>query len=153
MATQKNTRQALHTLIDEWFANADAEFTIPIAPENIIGYMTTPSESSASPNWCILASVGSGGQPLVVGDSEEPGRFAILLFSRMDKGDNAETSREAAEDWLDDAEEMLIRNLLSSVNTTDWHEIRIAGHPRRDPDKRHWGSFRTSLIPIEIDKK
>ncbi len=153
MPTQKNTRQTLHALIVDWFANADAEFTVPITPENIIGYMTTPSESSASPNWCILASLGSSGKPLVVDDSEEPGRFAILLFSRLDKGDNAETSREAAEDWLDDAEELLIRNLLASVNTIDWYEIRIAGHPRRDPDKKYWGAFRTSLIPIEIDKK
>ena len=153
MANQKDTRQTLHALIVDWFANADAEFNVPIAPANIIQYMTTPGDSSASPNWCILASLGSGGQPLVGDDSEEPGRFAILLFSRLDKGSGAEASREAAEDWLDDAEEMLVRNLLASVNTDAWLAIDLIGRPIRDLDQKYWGAFRTSQIRIEIDKR
>ena len=87
----------------------------------------------------------------VAGGDELPARFAILLLSRYDK--SAEASKEAALDWIDDAEEMLIEQLAASANTDNWYTLRVSGRPRRDVIPQFYGRWRTSQILINMEKK
>jgi len=136
-----------------WFTNADAAFTVPIAAGNIKDYNTTPDEQSTSPNWCIVATVNTISDAFVAGGDRFPTRLVILLFSKLSKGADAEASREAAERWMNDAEEMLMMNLANIGVTDYWYEITTPAPPRRDGDRMFWRNYRTSQIVVDIDKK
>jgi hypothetical protein len=150
MATTNDSVLALATLAADWFANAAAKYTVPIDAANIKSYSTTPSESSASPNWCIFRVLHTRPDSEVFDHTDLPGRVAITLFSGLAE---SEASREAAERWLNDAEEMLVEQLAEIGPTANWFEIAIIGQPRRDAHRMFHGKYRTSDIVIEIDKK
>jgi hypothetical protein len=152
MATTNQCQVHLGQLLTVWFANADAAFNVPIDSDNIRLYNTTPTETSVSPNWCILAVANTVSQPFVASGREYDTRIVILLYSRLSKGDDAEASREAAERWINDAEEMLIENLAELGDTDFWHDIEVHP-PRRDADRMFWRNFRTSQIVVDLDKK
>lgn len=137
-------------MIKQWFAAPDAGFTVPIAQDNIKDYSTTPSESSESPNWIILRVLATRPDSEVFDHTDLPARLAISLLSRMAE---TEASRRAAEQWLNDAEEMTVKKLAEIGPNDYWYEIAIIGNPRRDAHKMYHGSHRTSDIVIEIDKK
>ena len=118
--------------------------------ENIKDFLTPPGDSSASPNWCIIRVLHTSSQNFVAGGSEQPAHLAIMLFSHLG-GDDA--SREAAERWLNDAEEMLCERVVNSKKTEYWHRITLPTPPRRDADYKFWGQYRTSLIPLNVEKK
>ncbi len=149
MATTTGCQIALGVLIKQWFASPPAGFTVPIAPDNIKDYSTTPSESSSSPNWIIVRAVATRPDSEVFDHTDLPARLSITLLSGVDK---SEASRRAAEHWINDAEELLVKQLQEVEATDDWHEIAIIGSPRRDTHRLFHGSHRTSDIVIEIDK-
>jgi hypothetical protein len=149
MATTTGCQIALGVLVKQWFASPEAGFTVPIAEANIKDYSTTPTESSSSPNWIIIRAVATRPDSEVFDHTDLPARFAITLFSRVDK---TEASREAAERWINDAEEMLIKKLFEVGATDDWNEIAIVGSPRRDAHRMFHGSHRTSDVTIDVDK-
>lgn len=149
MATTNDCQTAVMALVKTWFAAPDAEFAVPIAQANILDYSTTPGDSSSSPHWIIGRVLATLTSSEVFDHVDLPPRMAITLFSAMDE---TETSREAAERWINDAEEMLLKKLQEVGATDDWYEIKIVGNPRRDVHRRYHGSHRTSDIVIEIDK-
>ena len=149
MATTNDCQIALAVLIKSWFANADAKYTVPIDAANILDYSTTPTETSESPNWCIVRVLATRPDSEVFDHTDLPVRLAITLFSRMKE---TEISRTAAERWVNDAEELLVEQFYGVGKTTNWHEIAVIGTPRRDQHQRYHGSHRTSDIVIEIDK-
>ena len=151
MSTTKACRARLHELIQEWFAAPDPAYAVPIAATNIIGYFTTPKERSASPNWIIVHTIHTSSQSFTLGGAEQPALFGILLASRLSKGDDAELSRELAEAWLDDAEEMLL-TLLTETDEELWNDIIISSAPQRDADPILRGLFRSSHLLIEMEK-
>ena len=150
MATTNDCQVALGALVVGWFANADARYTVPIDAGNIKDYSTTPDDSSSSPNWCILRVLQTKPDSEVFDHTDLPGRLVITLFSALGED---EASKEAAERWINDAEEMLVENLYNVGQTDDWYEIAIIGNPKRDAHRFFYGKYRTSDIVIEIDKK
>ena len=150
MATTNDCQLALATLVTNWFANAAAKYTVPIDAANIKGYSTTPTESSSSPNWCIIRVMGTRPDSEVFSNTDLPGRLTITLFSSMAE---TEASREAAERWINDAEELLVEQLAEVGPTINWYEIAILDQPKRDAHRMFYGKYRTSDIVIEIDKK
>ena len=150
MATTNECQIAVMALVKSWFASPDPGFTVPIAQGNILDYSTTPGESSESPNWIIGRVVATQARSEVFDHTDLPARMSITLFSSLD---GAEASREAAERWINDAEELLVKKLAEVEATDDWYEIAIIGNPRRDAHRIFHGSHRTSDIVIEIDKK
>lgn len=149
MATTTDVQIALGVLIKQWFASPPTGFTVPIAQDNIKDYSTTPADSSSSPNWIIIRAVATRPDESVFDHTDLPARLAITLFSRMDK---TEASRRAAEHWINDAEELLVKQLQEAEATDDWYEIAIIGSPRRDAHRFFHGAYRTSDITIEVDK-
>ena len=151
--TTKKARQAVHALIQEWFlpANVPPEFDCPIAQENIVGYFTQPLETADSPNWIILYSTHSLTSGVSLGGDIQNAQLGILLACSLSKGANAEASREAAENWLDDAEEYILQRLAQS-KTADWRELR-AVTPKRDKWRTMWRRFRTSDILLFVEKR
>ena len=149
MATTNSCQIALTTLIKAWFAGANAKYSVPIDAANILGYSTTPGDSSASPHWVIVRVLATRPDSEVFEHTDLPVRMTITLFSGMTQ---TESSREAAERWINDAEEMLVEQLARAEQTANWKEIAIVGNPRRDVHKRYHGSHRTSDIAIEIEK-
>lgn len=150
MATTNDCQEALHALIVTWFANAAARYTVPIAAGNIKDYSTTPDDSSASPNWCIIRVLATRPDSEVFDQTDLPARLVITLFSRLAED---EASREAAERWINDAEELMVEQLHDVGPTVNWYEVAIVGNPRRDIYQHFHGKYRTSDIVIEIDKK
>jgi len=149
MATTNDCQEALHALIVSWFAGAAAKYTVPIAAGNIKDYSTTPDDSSASPNWCIIRVLSTRPTSEVFDHTDLPARLVIFLGSRLAED---ETSKEAAERWINDAEEMLVEQLHEIGPTANWYEVQIVGSPRRDVYRFFHGKYRTSDIVIEIDK-
>lgn len=153
-ATTKQCREALHALVKEWFLSGSVpvEFSCPISQENILGYLTTPAETAVSPNFLIVHTINSTTRAFVVGGEEQPAKLGILLACRLDKAQaTAEASRKTAEDWLDDAEEYLLRQLAASEGD-DWHSLE-ASAPARDANRTMYGKFRTSNIVINVEKR
>lgn len=150
MATTNDCQIALGVLVADWFANADVKYTVPIATGNIKDYSTTPSDSSTSPNWCIIRVLATRPDSEVFDHTDLPPRLVITLFSRLAED---EATREAAERWINDAEEMLVEQLYGIGPTENWAEIEIVGNPRRDTHRLFYGKYRTSDIVLEIDKK
>ncbi|MCA9928429.1 MAG: hypothetical protein KC419_08130 [Anaerolineales bacterium] len=154
MITTNQCQVYLTQLIADWFANADPAFDVPIAAENIKAYNTTPNEQSVSPNWCIVAGVNTISEAFVSAGDRFPARLVILLYARLNKAAaHAEASREAAERWINDAEEMLMQNLAEVDQTDYWYEVTVPIPPRRDPDRLYWRNYRTTQIVVDIDKK
>ena len=149
MATTNDCQQALATLVASWFAGAAAKYTVPIAAGNILDYSTTPTDSSTSPNWCIIRALATRPSSEVFDHTDLPARLSITLFSRIAED---EPSREAAERWINDAEEMLVEQLYEVEATANWHSIQVIGNPRRDIHRFFYGKYRTSDITLEVDK-
>lgn len=149
MATTNDCQIALTALVKTWFAVADAKYSVPIDAANILDYSTTPSDTAPSPNWCIVRVLATKPRSEVFDHTDLPPRLVITLFSKMEQ---TEASREAAERWINDAEEMLVEQLVRIGRTADWSDIVVIGNPRRDQHQRYHGSHRTSDIVIEIDK-
>ncbi len=131
-----------------WFSDAG----IAMDPAHIKAYLTTPNVDSEHPHWCILGVTATTSRTAVLGDTAEPARLMVILFARLAKGDQAEASREAAERWLNDAEEMVVRNLENLESNLLWHEVIVA-QPRRDAIREWHGLYRTSLVPFLVDKR
>lgn len=160
--TLKTARQTLHNQVGNWLANSDAAYTTPTISGNLKRYRTAPAASSASPNWVIVTSAGvrpeeptDGGS--LAGGNEIKARLVIILLSRISQDiDATEATKEAAENWLDDAEEVIVRGLADSVNTAAWHSLEMIGWPRRDiPGLTDGldGNYRNSQIVVEMELK
>lgn len=163
MATTRECRQALYDLVVDWFVTTGppAEYDAPIIAGNIRRYRTAPAPSSASPNWILITTAGTRPEEpedrgSIAGGNETEARFVIVLLSRLSEGSDAEASKEAAENWLDDAEEWLVRQLADSYETDEWHSLEIVGWPMRDLPGLTDGlsnDYRSSQIVIQMEKK
>lgn len=153
-ATTRECRTELTAIITSLFGVPDTTRypSLTAGTVSIKGYMTTPDQSDANPNTCIIGTIATTSEQFTLAGNEEPSRFVIFLFARLDKDDStAEASRSAAEDWLDDAEEMILTELPIYDNDL-WVTLDLLGPPRRDTDKMFWSTHRTSQIAIEIGR-
>jgi hypothetical protein len=149
MATTNDCQGALGVLATSWFSSPAAEFAALGGAVNVRDFNTTPDDSSASPNWCIFRVLYTTADSEVFDNTDAPTRIVCFLATRLGKSD---AEREAAERWLNDAEEMMVKQLYEVGATADWYELAIIGNPRRDVHKQFHGKMRTSDILIEIDK-
>ena len=158
MSTTKETRRILHAWIAALFATPPAEFDVPIESSSIKRYLTMPPELSNDPNWMSVATVHSLTDAMVVGGDEDLAVFHIMLVSRIDQTDieaDAEASRELAEDWIDDAEQMIVEAVSKahkSNDSDDWQDIYISSLPVRDRDGRYFKQYRTSQFTVTIER-
>lgn len=153
MATTKEIQALIGSYLPDWFADAaDDGFDVPIDNSQIKAYLTSPDENASSPNWCILGGIHTKPESFVMGGMNEESVFAILLFSRISAGDDAEASRAAAEAWITDAEEMVVTKLANHRPVRGYFgEINVRP-PGRDKMKHYWGKFRTSQIIFTVEK-
>ena len=148
MSTTNEVQEEIGSYLPTWFTNAG----IAMEPAQIKDYLTTPDYESSHPNWCILGVTATTTRTAVLGDSEEPAQFVLILFARLGKGDQAEASREAAERWLNDAEEMVVRNLENLPSNLLWYGVDVR-QPRRDVIREWHGKYRTSIVPFVVEKR
>lgn len=136
--------------IETWFTNNG----ITINAAHIFDYLTTPDpDSTVSPYWVIVSVIRTNTQNHTVdpNGTVKP-LLAIWLHARINTGSNAETTRAAAERWLNDAEETIVKELSKLINQPLWYDIQIE-EPVRDPDRKFFGVFRTSVIPFTVEAK
>jgi hypothetical protein len=145
VTSTKTIRQALHQKVVDWFAGSD----LPYATGNIKRYQTAPDDSSESPYWTILFTMTQSPDGEVAGGSDTMPRFGILLLCRVG-GDEA--SKEAAHDWLDEAEQMLLNQLNNDINQDYWTDL-LPGDTLRDRLPQYHGRYRTSLIPVAVETR
>ena len=156
MSTTKVARHTLHAWISALFANPPAEFNVPIEPSSIKRYLTMPPELSNDPNWVNIATLHSLTEKLTMGGEDNIAVFHIMLISRIaQEGDDMEASHELAEDWIDDAEQMIVEAVSEaheSNDSDDWQNIYISSLPARDIDIRYFKQYRTSQFTITIER-
>lgn len=141
--TTKQTRQALYDNIVLWMQEADAP-----AAANIRKYNTAPDDTADDPNWIILASMGPGfTEDGMSGYALDP-HIAVTFMSRIQEGDDA--SDEAAENWLDDVEDFILKKILDT-ESDDWGKATmLVDMPRRDKLPAWHGLYRTSQTPFKF---
>ncbi len=153
MSTTKETLHLLHGWITALFAAPPSEFDVPIQASSIVPYWTMPIEDSGDPNWVNISTVHSLTEEMVAGGQEDTAVYHIMLIARISQGADAEASRALAENWLDDAEQMIIEEVGKREKSVDWVDIRIAAVPTRDRDDRYFGQYRTSQFAVMIEKR
>lgn len=134
---------ALQADIQALFTDPPAEYTVPIATDQILNYMTAPSpEVAISPNHIIM-HVGDIGP----GEAVAAGRFtAVPIRINLISYYNDDTSKLAAEHWINDAAELLIAWLETAV-TTDYRIVN-SNPAQRDRMPFFYGQARTAIIQI-----
>ncbi len=153
MATTNQCQIEMSTKIGDWLTNSPVAFDTPFDLANLRAYNSTPDEQANSPNWCIVAVVHTVNDAFVSGGDRFPARLAILLMSRLatDRADR-EASREAAERWINDAEEVVMIGLADDAVSSLWSDIEVVKPPMRDPDRKFHQNYRTSMIVVDVDK-
>ncbi len=153
MPTTTAIQAILLTSVKQWFVDAASggTYICPIHAENVLAYATTPDEDGEA-NWCIIAAKPTFYEGHSMESKRLVSRFDIHLFSRFDI--EVEASKEAAEKWLNDAEEMIVLALTEEPNnTTNWFLIRPERAPVRDRIREFWNKYRVSTISVLIRKK
>ncbi len=160
--TTKEARQDLHTKVTAWLTSPPAEYdAINITAASIKRYRTAPPTDLSEPYWVMITTAGTqseeDGAGTIGGGNEVNTRMVIILLARVAEGEDTaiiEASKEAAEDFLDDAEEYLVRQLTDDVEGDYWHSLTVPEYPLRDIPSLTEGlsnQYRSSQILIDME--
>lgn len=89
-------------------------------------------------------------EPGVIGGDFLNPILVIWGFARLS---DDETVKEAAQDWLDDFEEVVISTLAEENTSGDILEIVQQGQPRRNSNPAYHGRFQTTAVIVEVMEK
>lgn len=146
--TTKTARQALAVLITSWLTSPSAEYDLDDALIDVTNYTTVPDPNGAKPFHVVVGSERATSSSEGVAESDSGTFLYLALFARINTDD--EVTKEVAENWLDDCEEYLTKQMEASRNTNDWTRLQPRSIPR-DRDPTYHKLYRVAYIRIGVD--